>query len=128
MFKTITMAKLYLKQELYVEALDVINELLNNNESEELLFFKAEALEGLNENEESEKILFQLMENGYIEEHVSKLLEKIYTKIGKKVIKKENIPNEEIASVYDRIGDIENAIKYYEKKTDELKNILENKG
>ncbi|MCK4523858.1 hypothetical protein KAU15_02930, partial [candidate division WOR-3 bacterium] len=77
---------------------------------------------------ESEKILFQLMENGYIEEHVSKLLEKIYTKIGKKVIKKENIPNEEIASVYNRIGDVENAIKYYEKKTDELKNILENKG
>ncbi len=128
MFKTITMAKLYLKQELYVEALDVINELLNNNESEELLFFKAEALEGLNENEESEKILFQLMENGYIEEHVSKLLEKIYTKIGKKVIKKENIPNEEIASVYDKIGDFENALKYYEKKTDELKNTLENKG
>lgn len=122
------MAKLYLKQELYVEALDVINELLDDNESEELLFFKAEALEGLNENEESEKILFQLMENGYIEEHVSELLEKIYTKIGKKVIKKENIPNEEIASVYDRIGDFENALKYYEKKTDELKNILENKG
>lgn len=125
MFKTLTMVKLYLKQELYREALSIAESLIADNESEELLYYKAEALEGLNRNNEAEQILFDLMDKGYIEEHVSILLERIYTKTGKKVLKEEHIPSEEIAAVYEKIGDIDNALAYYEKKTRELKDKIE---
>lgn len=125
MFKTVTMAKLYLTQEHYSKALDIIEEVLKEKERPEILYYKAEALEGLNRNEEAEKILFDLMDEGYVEEHVSRLLERIYTKTGKKMTQEEHIPPEEIASAYEKIGDLHRALDYYEQKVNELRNKTE---
>ena len=125
MFKTVTMAKLYLQQEHYSEALKILDKILEEKQGPEIQYFKAEALEGLNQNEEAEKILFDLMDEGYVEEHVSQLLERIYTKTGKKMPEEEHIPPEEMASAYEKIGDFHKALDYYEKKVNELRNKTE---
>ncbi len=125
MFKTITMAKLLVKQEHFNEALVIIEELLREESSNELLLLKAMALEGIDENNKAENIVMELIENGYSDENVYKLLEKIYTKTGRNKTNDDNVPLEEMAITYEKIGDTENAIKYYEKKINQLKNKME---
>ncbi|MFO8062029.1 MAG: hypothetical protein R6U31_03795 [bacterium] len=121
MFETLTMAKLYLEQKHYSKALDIIEKLMEPGASNELLFLKAKALEGLDRNEEAEHILYELMDEVEFDEEMSVLLEKIYTKTGKKPAKEEYVPPEEIAAVYERLGDTRMAILYYQKKIDELR-------
>ena len=127
MFKTLTMVKLFIKQEHYGEAYNIIEEIIKNSKEEnlEILFYKAKALEGMDNNDEAEQLIYYLIDKGYADEDVYILLEKIYTKTGKKNTKIQNIPLEEIAYVYEKIGDIDNAIKYYELKLNKLKETQE---
>ncbi len=129
MFETITMAKLYLKQGLYADTLEIASRIEEEQHSAEASFIKACSLEGLNRNEEAEKILYTLIDNDEATEGVYGLLEKIYTKTGKSSLQDEDKHQHagEIAHTYERIGDLENALKYYTLKVEEIRTKLENK-
>lgn len=127
MFETLTMAKLYLKQGLYKEALGIADNIEESGHNAEASYIMAEALEGLNRNDEAEKILYSMIDNEEASESVYALLEKIYSKTGKSSMQKEDKQQHsgEIAHTYERLGDLTNALKYYEMKVEEIKKRLE---
>lgn len=126
MFNTLTAAKIYLRQGLFSEALKILEGLAGKDEDFDIIYCRAWAMEELNLNSEAEEMLYGIIDSGRADENVYALLQKIYTKTGKeKPVIEENIPNEEVASAYEKLGDLENAIRYYERKVNELKNRSE---
>lgn len=126
MFKTLTAAKILISQKLYSEALSILDEIENDANRLKSWYMKALCLEGLNRNDEAETLCYKLIEEKWVEENVYEILERIFSK--KKPAREsdeENLPEEEIASVYELLNDNENALKWYYKKVESLKKKIE---
>ncbi|MGE3063510.1 MAG: hypothetical protein AB7T10_07760 [bacterium] len=126
MFKTLTAAKILIKQNLFDEALNILQDIENEENKLKVMYLKALSLEAMNRNDESEELCYRLIEEKYVEENVYEILEKLYSK--KKKFEKtveENLPEEEMASAYESLGDNENALKWYYKKIESLKKKIE---
>lgn len=126
MFKTLTAAKILIQQNLFEEAVEILNDLEAKENSLKILYLKALSYENLNRNEEAEEICYRLIDSKYVEDNVYEILEKLYSK--KKHVKEkdsESPPEGEMASAYELIGDDENALRWYYKKIEALKKKIE---
>ncbi|PIP13192.1 MAG: hypothetical protein COX48_04950 [bacterium (Candidatus Stahlbacteria) CG23_combo_of_CG06-09_8_20_14_all_34_7] len=126
MFKTLTAAKILIKQNLYEEALEILNDLETKENSQKIMYLKALSYEALNRNEEAEEICYRLIDAKYVEDNVYEILEKLYSK--KKHVEdkiSESPPESEMALAYELLGDNENALRWYYKKIESLKKKME---
>ncbi|MDD3803120.1 MAG: hypothetical protein PHW02_01875 [bacterium] len=126
MFKTITAAKILISQKLFDEALNILEEIENDDNRLKAWHMKAICLEGLNRNDEAETLCYKLIEEKWVEENVYEILERIFSK--KKPPKEkdeEQLPEEEMAAAYELLNDNENALKWYYKKVESLKKKIE---
>ncbi|MEO0234611.1 MAG: hypothetical protein ABIN11_05940 [candidate division WOR-3 bacterium] len=125
MFKTLTAAKIYLQQGLFKEALEILEELEKENNDPGITFYKIIAFEGLGLYRRAKDLCFSLLEKNFATDEVKKILDRIKNKDDEK--KSEKIieyTEDEIAKVYEMLGDYENAIFWYNKKIEKLKDLL----
>jgi tetratricopeptide (TPR) repeat protein len=125
MFKTLTAARILVKQGLFEEALNILNDIETEENRLKVMYLKALSLEALNKNDSAEELCYKLIDEKFIEENVYEILEKIFSK-KKASVKTEDIdlPESEIAAAYELLGDTESALKWYYKKIQSLKNKL----
>ncbi len=122
MFKTLTAAKIFLKQGLFKEALDILEQLEKDNDDFNIKFYKIIALEGLGFFKRAKELCYFLLEKNFETEEIKKILERIKDKDDEiKIEKNLDYTEDEIAKVYEMIGDYENAIFWYNKKIEKLK-------
>lgn len=125
MFKTMTAAKIYIKQGFYKEALEILEHLDKNDDNLEILFYKAVSYEGIGLDEKAVKICERLIKLDSFRDDCFNLIERIKNK--KNEIKNQSFleyTEDEIAKVYEMIEDYENAIFWYNKKIEKLKEKL----
>jgi len=126
MFKTLTAAKILVNQGLYDDALAILNDIENEGNKLKVSYMKAVCLENLNRNDEAEELCYKLIEAKFVEENVYEVLEKIFSKKKRTESEKtEDVPESEMASAYEMLGDNENALKWYYKKIESLKKKIE---
>jgi tetratricopeptide (TPR) repeat protein len=125
MFKTLTAAKIYLQQGLFKEALEILEELEKENNDPNITFHKIIAFEGLGLFKRAKDLCVILLEKNFATDEVKKILDRIKNKDDEK--KSEKIieyTEDEIAKVYEMLGDYDNAIFWYNKKIEKLKDLL----
>ncbi|MEO0238159.1 MAG: hypothetical protein ABIN35_08005 [candidate division WOR-3 bacterium] len=125
MFKTLTAAKIYLQQGLFKEALEILEELEKENNDPNIIFHKIIAFEGLGLYTRAKDLCYSLLEKNFATDEVKKIIDRLKNKDDEK--KPEKIieyTEDEIAKVYEMLGDYENAIFWYNKKIEKLKDML----
>ncbi|MEO0289474.1 MAG: hypothetical protein ABIN00_07545 [candidate division WOR-3 bacterium] len=125
MFKTLTAAKIYLQQGLFKEALEILEELEKEKNDPNITFYKIIAFEGLGFYRRAKDLCYLLLEKNFATDEVKKILDRIKNKDDEK--KSEKIieyTEDEIAKVYEMLEDYENAILWYNKKIEKLKDLL----
>lgn len=125
MFNTLTAAKIYLKQGLFKESLDILENLEKNSDDLNIKFYKVIALEGLGFFKRAKELCYFLLEKNFQSDEIKKILERIKDKDDEiKTEKNLDYTEDEIAKVYEMIGDYENAIFWYTKKIESLKDKI----
>lgn len=125
MFKTLTAAKIYLQKGLFKEALEILDELEKNNDDPNIIFYKIIAFEGLGLYKKAKDLCFILLKKNFETDEIKKILDRIMDKDDEKKYEHSiEYSEDEIAKVYELLDDYENAIFWYNKKIEKLREKL----